>query len=809
MLRNYLVTALRNLKRNRVYTILNIFGLALGIGCALVIFKVIQFDYSFDKDQTHYHEIYRVVNQSKYPDRTEKGMGTPHPLGPALKTDFAEVQVVTRVNFNEEAQLNTYDGVGQLNKFLEKGVAFADSTYFDVFSVNWIAGNQQTALTQKQTVVISKSVAQRLFSLPEGMEGQALGKLINYGNVKDFTVVGVMDDPSEATSLPFHYLFDYMSQDDDEINPYFRKGSNWNSTSSNTNTYFIPMEGFDQVSFEKSLVPFVEKYRGEGMSEKVSYHAQAFKDIHFQGEYSAFTQPASKTFLLALAIIGAFLVITACINFVNLATAQAANRAKEIGIRKAIGGMTNQLVIQFLAEIAIITLFSLVLALAIAELMFGFLTEIIGTQLSVNLLGSPETIGFLMILFIGVSFLSGFYPAVLLSRMNTVAALKRKITAGRHSGGLSLRKGLVTLQFSITQFLIIGTLIVSSQTYYFLNKDLGFETEAIMSSYLPERDVTKMERMRQLLVQSPAIESVTYSMSEPTGNSNSKSGFNYTAFNTNQPYHANFKVVDEYYTDLFGLNMLAGRSIQKGDSNNIVVNKKIADLMGFTDRYEEVVGETLATGWNGDKKIVGVVDNFHTYNLEEDLDYIIMIYFPQQCFNINYKATSLLAVEEANAHFEEVWNTVFPEYVLDYDFYAHKIAEEYEGVKKITSLMKLFAVISILIGCLGLYGLIAFIAMNKTKEIGVRKVLGASTMHIVGIFSKEIIVLMIVAFVVTAPVAFYFLQQWLQTFAYSIEIGPGFFLLAFLVTLIIAMITISYKTISTALINPAETLHDD
>lgn len=809
MLRNYFITALRNLKRNRVYTFLNIFGLALGIGCALVIFKVIQFDYSFDKDQKNYDSIYRVVNNSMYPDRTEKGMGTPHPLGPALKADFPFVKTVARINFNEEAQLNTYDGVGQLNKFLEKGVAFADSTFFEIFSTYWIAGNPQTALTQKQTVVISRSVAQRLFSLPEGMEGQALGKLINYGNVLDFTVVGVIEDPSEATSLPFHYLFDYMSQGDDEINPYFGNGTNWNSTSSNTNTYFIAEGAFDPASFDHSMPPFVEKYRGEGMSEKVSYHAQAFKDIHFDSEYDAFSKPTSKTFLLTLAIIGAFLVITACINFVNLATAQAANRAKEIGIRKAIGGMTNQLVIQFLSEIAMITFFALLLALAIAELMFGFLKDIIGTQLSVDLFGSPETIGFLLILLFGVSFLSGFYPAVLLSRMNTVSALKRKISAGKHSGGLSLRKGLVTLQFSISQFLIIGTLIVSSQTQFFLNKDLGFETEAIISSYLPERDLTKMERFRQLLVQSPAIESVTYSMSEPTGDSNSKSGFNYAAFNTNQPYHANFKVVDEYYTELFDLKMLAGRSIQKGDSNNIVVNKKIADLMGFSDRYEEVVGETLRTGWNGDKKIVGVVDNFHTYNLEEDLDYIIMIYFPQQCFNVSFKTTSLLAVDEANQQFEAAWNTVFPEYVLDYDFYDKKIAREYEGVQKITSLMKLFAVISILIGCLGLYGLISFIAMNKTKEIGVRKVLGATTLNILGIFSKEIIILMTLAFVVTAPLAFYFLNQWLDTFAYSIEMGPGFFIVAFFATLIIAMITISYKTISTALINPAETLHDD
>lgn len=808
MLRNYLITAIRNLKRHRIYTLLNVFGLALGIGCALVIFKVIRFEYDFDKHQEHIESIYRVVNHNIYPDRLEKGMGTPHPLAAAILADISDIDKVVRINNNQEAQLNTYTENGSLQKFLVEGVAFVDPAFFEVFTVDWVAGDKQHALTEPKTVVIAKSEARKLFGLKNGEEHEALGQLINYGNIEDFKVVGVIADPVETTSFPFTFLFDYQSQGG-EINPYFLKGAYWNSTSSNTNTYFIPKANFNINQFNEQMLDLVEKYHGEGESEEVNYLAQPLSDVHFEAAYDAFVPTTSKKFLLALGLIGLFLILTACINFINLATAQAANRAKEIGIRKAIGGLSQDLVIQFLSEIALITFVSLLIALAVGELMFNLLKDIIGHELSIDLFHAPETIIFLLGLFLAVTFLSGFYPSLLLSRLNAVDALKRKISASKHSGGLSLRKGLVTLQFSISQFLIIGTLIVSSQMNYFLDTDLGFETQAILSSYLPERDPVKIERFRQQLEQSSAISEVSFSFSEPTGNSNSTSGFNYAPLQSEKSYHANFKSVDEHYDELFNLQLLAGRFTEKGDSNNIVINRKIADLMGFKDNYAEAVGETLITGWNGDKKIVGVMENFHSSNLEEELEYVILIHRPEIFYSIAFKARSLSSVKEAKASFEEAWNLVFPKYVLDYEFYDQKLAENYEGIQQITSLMKIFAIISILIGCLGLYGLIAFIAMSKTKEISVRKVLGASVFAILRIFSKEVILLMSIAFAITAPLAYFFMGQWLGTFAYSIALSPVFFIVAFGLTLLIAVITISHKTITTALINPAETLHDD
>lgn len=809
MLKNYLLTAIRSLKRNKVYTFLNVFGLALGIGCALVIYKVVRFETSFDKHQDKYASVYRVVNHSIYPDRVDKGMGTPHPLGPALKAEFPEIAHVVRTNYMNGSQLNVTSENGAVEKFLfEEGLAFTEPAFFDIFTIDWKAGNRETALQEPNTVVISESNAQKLFQLREGEEAEAIGKLVNFNNVRDFKVVGIMGDPVETTSVPFEMLFEYQGQDHQEINPYFGKGARWNSTSSNTNTYVVPGTGFDPASFNQKLLGFVEKYHGKDHAEDKNYLVQPLSDVHYDEEYSAYSETISLQFLYALGIIGIFLVVTACINFVNLSTAQASNRAREIGIRKAIGSFGHQLVIQFLAEIAMITLFALLISLAISELMFSLLKDILGMELTLDLLNSPETLLFLFVLFVVVSLLSGFYPAILLSRMNAVQALKSRITV-KQAGGLPLRKGLVILQFTISQFLIIGTLIVSSQTNFFLKKDLGFNTKAIFTTYLPERDEVKMERFRQAMLSSSAIENVSFAISEPSGEAEAHSNFNYPPLGSQQDYNGNFKPVDEAYADLFELKLLAGRFVQKGDSNNVVINRQIADLMGFENEYPEALGKKLTTGWGGDKTVVGVMEDFHAYSLERGLDYILLFYQPEVFYNLSFKAAAPDRIEDARTHFEETWEIIYPEYVIDYTFYDEYLAERYENVQNITALMKLFAGISILIGCLGLYGLISFIAINKTKEIGVRKVLGASVMNILAMFSREVFILMTIAFAVTTPIAWYFLNAWLDNFAFRISIGPGFFIVAFIATMLIALVTISHKTLTSAFINPAETLKDD
>ena len=812
MLRNYLITALRNLKRNKVYTVLNVLGLALGIGCAVVIFKVIRYETSFDTHHENFQGIYRVVSESIYPDRVDKGQGVPHPMGNALRDDYPELAIVSRMHYAYGDQINIKDGDGPMKKFLiEEGLAFVDNEFFQILNWEWIAGDQATAMTEPRTVVITESQAEALFGYGKGQSQEAMGRIINYNNLEDFTVVGVVKDPLETTNFPFTMMFEYESGLD-KTSPYYGNGERWNSTSSSTNAYFIPEnpESFNVEAFNIKLIEVVKKYLGEDELDESRFVVQPLTEIHYDEDYGSYGNSTSRSFLISLGIIALFLIITACINFINLSTAQAANRSKEIGIRKAIGGMSGQLVFQFLCEIAVITLFAVLLSLAISELMFIVLEDLLGYRLTLDLLNDMSTVGFLVALFVVVSLLSGFYPSLLLSRMNTVMALKSKITSKSHSGGLSLRKGLVVLQFGITQFLIIGTLIITAQMKYFGSKDLGFETEAIITTYLPQRDdEVKNERFRQKMLQSSAISDVTYSISQPLGNSNSHSNFNYAPLESENDYHANFKVADERYLEFFDIDLLAGRGLQKGDSNNIVINQRIADLMGFEDNYEGVLAEKLNTGWNGDKSIVGVVENFHSNSLSRNLDYVILLYLPEVWYAISFKTSSEQGIEAALDHYRNSWEEIFPEYVSDYEFYDEEIAERYEYEKNIASMMRIFASISILIGCLGLYGLISFIAQNKIKEIGVRKVLGASIISILGMFSKEIMVLISVAFVVASPLAYYLMESWLSDYAFRIALGFEFFIIAFGITLAIALITISHRTISSALVNPAYTLKDE
>lgn len=808
MLKNYLKTALRNLSRNKVYSILNVLGLALGIGCALVIYKVVVFENSFDKHQEKFESIYRVVNQGIRAGVVSKGMGTPHPVGPSIREDYPDIKKVVRTHYAYGDQINVKDGADIKKFLLEDGVVYTENAFFEIFTVEFLAGNPETALSDPNTAVISASQSRKLFGLSEGEEAKAMGETFNVGNLVDYKVVGIISDPPEATNFPFTVLLEYYGQE--KSNPYFGEGQRWNSNSSNTNTYILVGEGFNQEGFDVKLIDFVEKHYEEGASERRRFVTQPLAAIHFDDEYGNYVYSTSPELIRALSIIAIFLVLTACINFINLATAQAANRSKEIGIRKAIGGYSTQLVVQFFTEITLITLVALFCSLAIAEFLFVQLEDVIGIRLTLDLFTGFETVGFLLALLILVSFLSGFYPSILLSSMNTVKALKSKITAKDHSGGLNLRKALVVAQFTISQFLIIGTVIISAQMRYFINKDLGFDKEAIIKTYLPERDEVKNNRFKAMMLEDPAIERVSFSLSSPTGNSNSHSNFNYPPLDIEEDFNASFKPADEDYMTLYGLELLAGRDLRKDDSvDYVIVNQQIADLMGFKDNYQGAIGERLTSGWNGDKKIVGVMRDFHSLDLSEGFQYVILLRHPDVFYEVAFKTRDGANVKQAITHFEDSWERVYPEYVQDWQFYDEELAENYEQEQSIATLMTTFSAVSIIIGCLGLYGLIAFISANRTKEVGIRKVLGASIVSIIGKFTKEVFVLVIIAFFIAAPAAYYILNQWLNDYEFRIDIGVGFFVLAFLATLLIAAITVSHRTISTALINPATTLKDE
>ncbi|MGB3467619.1 MAG: ABC transporter permease, partial [Cyclobacteriaceae bacterium] len=580
MIKNFLITALRNLKRNKVYGTLNVLGLALGIGCALVIFKVITYELSHDKYHTNFDKIYRVVRSEIYPDGMEYGAGVPHPLGTAIREEISDISTIVRIHYSYGDQVNTIDEYDNLVKHdIESGLVFAEPQIFDVFDIEVLHGDAKSTLSEPNKAVISIDIAKRLFGdIPIS---EIIGKKFNLSNKIDVTVGAIVANHPKNTMLPYQIIFSYASQDG--YNQYYGKGTYWNSISGGTNA-FVLLDSPDKVSsITRQLENILVKYRGNKAAEEEDYFLQPMSEVHFDGRFGTFEgNTISRSMLIALGVIGMFLIITACINFINLATAQAVKRSKEIGIRKAIGVSKKLLILQFMSETFLITLLAVIMALAIGEVLLHNMEEVLGYSLSLNLLGEPTVLLFIVFITIFVALLSGFYPSFLLSKMNTIKALKNSLSGKQSGGGISLRRALVVIQFSISQTLIIGTLVVGAQMKYFYSKDLGFTRDAIITTYLPENSNPKVERFRNRLLESSLIKDVTFSLAPPRGNNNSHSNFNHPRTQSESDFNANFKTVDHRYIDFFGLKLIAGRKLIAGDSSNYaIINRKVFDLLGL------------------------------------------------------------------------------------------------------------------------------------------------------------------------------------------------------------------------------------
>lgn len=812
MIKNYIITALRNIKREKLFALMNIAGLALGIGSALVIYKITTFELSYDTYHKNYDNIYRLVRESVTATGLDRTVSVPHPLGKALRNDFPSTTLaMTHYLRSGQVTIQETDKADRLF-FEESGVVFVEPSIFEIFDFDFIVGNPAQCLIEPKSVVISSELAQKYFNIGENEVSEALGKsLILNGQLKA-TVTAVITGLPKNTDMPFTAIFKY----EDQINSNYRKdGSEWYSNSSSTNCYLLLPEQSAASNLAAQFPAFIDKYLEEKASEKEAYVLQPLSELHSSDVYENYNgNQVTSDMLFTLGIIGLFLVVTASINFVNLTTAQAIKRSKEIGIRKTLGGNKSQLVFQFLGETILIAFLSSFIGLIMSELLLVYLEDIIGYKLSLDMLSNPDSIVFLAGLSIVVGLLSGFYPAIVMSRMNPVLALKNSINSKSKSGILSLRRLLVIIQFSISQILVIGTIVVSMQIDYFMNKDMGFKKDSILTSILPERGANKLALYKNKLLEFPEINKVSYGLASPLGNHNSFTDFSHASLNAEDEYFASIKLADEDYLDLYDLKLIAGRNYTKTDSStNIVVNRKITKLIGFNNP-EDAIGERLSSGWGGAKfTIIGVVDDFHSNSLHEGIDYVVFTKisksFRQVSIRFNTNNAGVADIEKIIQHTKASYSSVFPNYIFDYDFYDDRIAEEYEEEQRTAKLFQLFAIIAIFIGCLGLYGLVSYISNQKTKEIGIRKVLGATIFNILKIFSAEIVVLVLVAFAIAAPIGFLSMSYWLDNFVYSISLSPIVFVISLLMSLTIAIVTIAYKSISASLANPVVSLKDE
>ncbi|MEN0055931.1 MAG: ABC transporter permease [Mucilaginibacter sp.] len=792
MIKNYIKIAWRNLKRNKAYAAISVAGLALGIACGILIFTLITYHLSFDTFHEKSDRVYRLYTEW-HDDGIGRSQGVPQPLGKTFRNDFTLAEKTARV-INFRNNLITITKGNEVKKFKEEiGVAFTEPDYFDILNFPLIKGDKKSALARPGEALLTEKMARKYFG-----NDDAMGKVIRLDNKVNFTVTGILKDIPPNTDRRQEIYVSYGNMDE-----YTNKGreENWGGVYSGSEAFTRLKPTTTMAQANNAMAEIVKRHYKDRDLKVWNFKLQPLNDMHFNADLDGY---ADKKYLWALFFIGLFLIITACVNFVNLATAQALNRSKEVGIRKVLGSLPRHLFWQFIAETALITVVAVILAIGLSYLALPAINQLFQSEMQFN---KEQVAVFIFIISIVVVFLSGSYPGLVLARFQPILALKSKLSQ-KHIGGFSLRRILVVTQFAISQVLIIGTIIIVSQLHYSQTADLGFNKEAIVLLPIPHNDLAKLTTLRNRINQVQGVEKVSYCYRPPASQSNNSTDVNFNNRAEDEHWGINTKPGDENFLATFGMKLVAGRNFFPADTTReFLVNETFVKKLNL--KPQDVIGKILKVDGRSIKApIVGVVKDFYNYSFHTEISPI--------CIMPDYRSYSTLAIKvnmhNANASlasFEKIWSETFPEELYSYEFLDDSIKRFYEMDNIQLKLAESFSAIAIIIGCLGLYGLVSFMAVRKTKEIGVRKVLGANIQHVLWLFGKEFTKLLLIAFVIAAPLAWWAMHNYLQDFKYRITIGPGIFLISILSTFVIAAITVGYQSIAASLANPVKSLRSE
>ncbi|HEX9653649.1 MAG TPA: ABC transporter permease [bacterium] len=795
MFKNYLITTIRKLNRQKNYTAINVLSLALGMTCCIFIFLIIRYELKFDDFHDDVEHIYRIVTDERMNDAISHTMGSPLPLAPALRGDFPELAKVT-ATFGMTGGLFAITRKDlTVKRFQENDrVAYLEPEFFEMFHFPWIAGDPKS-LAEPNCVALTESIAKKFF------EGEnAVGKTIRLDNELDLKVTGVVKDFPVHTDFAFDIMISWET-----VTHIGMPLEEWRNLSSNVNTYVLLPSNYSPQQLLSELPDFKNKYHpDETDPNKRVFNLQPLKEIHHDTRYGNYGQrTTSKTTLWALGLIGVFLLITACINFINLATAQAINRAREVGVRKVLGAHRPQLVTQYLGETFIITALGTLLATVGVELLLPVVNSLLNLKLQLKPFSDFSLLGFVTLLLLTVSLLAGLYPAFVLSRFVPAQALKSQLNVANR-GRFSLRRGLVVFQFVISQMLIIGTLIVTQQMDYFRSKEMGFDQTAIVTTPLPVNDAEKLRSLRILLLQNSGIGNVSFSWSSASSGNRWDTNLRHRLNGPEATLATDLKFADNAYIATNDLKLIAGRNYVDSDTvSEFVVNETFARKLGLVPH--DLVGKTFKLGGRTYLPVVGVVRDFHTTSLHDEIRPCLLAARQRSYEEASIKIATA-NMQEAMAHIEMSWSAVFPEFVYSYEFLDERIASFYEEEQKMAQLFLVFSGIAIFIGCIGLLGLVSFMVAQRTKEIGVRKVLGATVADILALLSREFALLIVIAFIVAAPIAYVSMQHWLENFAYRVDVGYSVFAATIAATLLIVGLTVGFRALKAALANPAESL---
>ena len=805
MFRNLLKTAWRNIVRQKSYTLINIIGLGSGIAVCLLIFVLIQFHLSFDSFHTKKDRIYRLLTEYHHADTKDVfyGYGISAPVPQGLRTELPSVKEIAPIFNNFDDQIQVLNATGQTDKkFKETSGVFATTpSFFNIFDFPLLAGTT-ASLKDPNTALITQETAERYF----GSWQNAMGKTIKWNNTYVAKITGILAPIPKNSDFQFKVVFSVGTG----YTASYQKSKDWNSTSTNFGCYVLLPPNVTGAYLTSRLRALVKKNHTDGIID--SEVAQPLKDVHLDtqsGNYSG--KSISPQMIRMLWLIAFFILIIACVNFVNLATAQAVNRAKEVGIRKVLGGNRGQLQIQFLTETLVIVLASVVLSLGISAMAIPFIGRVLELPLTAGLLWQFKVAAFLVAATFCVTLIAGFYPSIVLSGFNPINALKSKL-AIKTAKGVSLRRGLVVFQFIIAQGLIICTLIIVKQMHYFTNTSMGFAKDAIVNVPFPNdsASVSKLTYLKQKVTALKGVEKISISSDLPAGEDTNWGMFYFDHAIKQTDFYSIFKLVDNQYIDTYQLKLVAGRNIMPSDTmKEFLVNEALVQKLGMRNP-QKIINKKIKLGEHAKGVVVGVLKNYHNRSFKNEYAPMLMTTmkpkFGYHLANIKLSAKNIASTLPA---LEKVWGEIYPDYNFEYHFVDEQIAQFYKQENQLASIYTWFAAVAILLSCLGLYGLASFMAVQRIKEVGIRKVLGASISGIVFLFSKEFVMLILIGFIIASTITWYLMQKWLQDYTYRIHIRWDIFALSGGTAVFIALATVSFQLIKAALANPVKSLRSE
>ncbi|MGD1895233.1 MAG: ABC transporter permease [Cyclobacteriaceae bacterium] len=817
MLRTYFKFAIRTFWKDKFYTLLNIIGLAIGIAVSIIILLYLQNDLTYDKHHVKHEQIYRLVTNVKGPGVEFHTAGAAREVAPMLAEDFPEVLTFTRLDEMGRTLVTVPGDVskqGEESMYNEEEWGRADSTIFNVFTHPFLDGNPVTALKEKNSVVLTETLARKYFG-----EEEALGKtLLLYEEKENFTVTGVIEDLPDNSHMKFDALISFIeprewAMQDGEFN----SEAIWNP---DVFTYLLFPEGYDTAEFFEKLPPFHDKYIkpfGDQVSSELWFYLEPLADVHFTSQQGGDEPQGNIAYVYAFGGIGLFILLLACINYMNLATARSGNRMKEIGMRKVMGSSRRALVLSFLGESVLLSVLALLIALALVAIVLYAtpFNDLVEKDLSLNLLDNPTLmIGALSIsLLMGI--VSGLYPAFYLPAISTVQSMKGAFKSS--SSGIVLRKTLVILQFTISIAVVICTLLMQDQISYVRNQELGFNREHLMLVPLQDTLVrNQLPYIKNELEQYSGVMGTTVSYNVPglwVGNSVFQVEIDSNL--TTQSFRTFF--VGDNYLETMDISLLAGRDFHENlagdtDGKSFIINEAAARELGWYNPNQE--GAKLEDALNSRLKffhgeelgnVVGIVQDFNVSSLHNAIEPTIIIPAnePGGVFYARLKGENL---PQTMDFIEERWATYDPNHPFEYRFLDESFDELYRADEQQSSLISVLSGICLFISLLGVLGLSAFTAEQRTKEVGVRKVLGASVSQIVYLLFKDVMLLVVVASLIAAPIAYWLMDRWLQDFAYRTDINMLLFVLASVAALVIAFATMSFHSVKAARRNPVVSL---